>query len=586
MKKNPKEERKDHIVATFGRFNPPTVGHLKLIDHIKKLAKHHGADHIVFASASQDKNKNPLSHHEKVKFMKQMFPDTNIQKESNVKNMLDMMKHLHKQGYKKATIVVGGDRLQEINNLLHKYNGKEYDFDHISVVSAGHRDPDSDGDEGISASKMRDYATKNNFKEFRKGVPQKQHAKELFNAVRKRMKVENHNCLFLVGGPGSGKDFLIRTLFLEAKIHEINLDKLHKAIMDKKDISEINEGISLIVNGNADDEQKVFLTKQVLEAVGYKTAMVYVFTSDDVSKERNDVRIQSGARTFNESIRQEKYSKSINNLHKFEQGFDGFAIFNNSYDLQKINEEKKEEVLGWMEELQSLLESFFSSNKSSKEKSLDEEVQELLEDRESEFSAHMGLSRTHRINIVKQHVKGNDYFAYNANKANKTTTNAAKKPIEVPLKPNITRPTAHLAREEVKPKSFRDFKTNHKHTIAAKPPIVQSDIRAGDGMSATATLAAEGIKKSLSEIKENILPKSPDGEYSTPEIYEDWGVEGLQGIYEGRSITVNKPFKTTKGYAVYVKDGDNVKCLNFNKGKRITLQEKLSTNDVRFWESL
>jgi predicted ABC-type ATPase len=385
-----------------------------------------------------------------------------------------------------------------------------------------------------------------------------------------------NKALFLIGGPGSGKDFLIRTVLVETKIHEISLEKLHKAILEKKNIDEVNNGVSLIVNGNADDVEKILLTKQVLEAVEYETSMVYVYTTNDVSKQRNDDRIKSKSRTFNEEVRFDKYSRSVNNIKKFQEHFDSFTIFNNSYNINQIDEESKQEVLGWVNELQEVVGKFFS-------KSLDEEFESFIdESRGNEYYANQQLHHTSNTQQKKTGVS--DYFSYQARK----TQNAAKKPINVPLKPNTVAPKAHLAKEETT-KGFKAFTAKHK--VAAKPPTVQSDIRAGDGMSATSTLSLESkdikpLKKSIIRIKESLSVKSPDVEFDTPEVYEDWGIPGEKGIYEGRSVSLNKPFKSVHGYSVYIKDDDGVNRIDFNKKKRITLQENLTIKDIVFWETL
>lgn len=194
-----KEETEKKAVFTFGRFNPPTTGHQKLIDSVKKIANTHGAEHHVFASQSQDPKKNPLPHSEKVRHMKKMFPDTNIHSDGTVRNVIDAAKHLQSRGVTHGTLVVGSDRVDEFHNLLSKYNkhpdSPDYDpkkhfyIPHLTVVSAGQRDPDAEGVEGMSASKLRDHAKKGNFEEFKKGVPQPQHARSMYNSLRKHMGI-------------------------------------------------------------------------------------------------------------------------------------------------------------------------------------------------------------------------------------------------------------------------------------------------------------------------------------------------------------------------------------------------------------
>jgi hypothetical protein len=195
-----KEEKEKHAVFTFGRFNPPTTGHQKLIDAVKNTAETQGAEHHIFASHSQDKAKNPLGFDEKVGFMKKMYPKTNIHSSHTVKNVLDAAKSLQARGVTHGTLVVGSDRVDEFHNLLSKYNKhpsdpdydpkKHFHIPHLNVVSAGHRDPDAEGVEGMSASKMRAHATSGNFKEFSKGVPNQAHAKPMYDTLRNRMGIK------------------------------------------------------------------------------------------------------------------------------------------------------------------------------------------------------------------------------------------------------------------------------------------------------------------------------------------------------------------------------------------------------------
>jgi hypothetical protein len=195
-----KEDKEKHATFTFGRFNPPTTGHQKLIDAVKKNAELHGGEHHIFASQSQDKDKNPLSYDEKVGFMKKAFPKTNIQSGQHLKTVLDAAKHLQSKGVTHATLMVGSDRVDEFHNLLSKYNKNpaEPDYDpkkhfhipHLSVVSAGHRDPDAEGVEGMSASKMRSHAASGNFNEFKKGVPNQAHAQAMYDTLRNRMGIK------------------------------------------------------------------------------------------------------------------------------------------------------------------------------------------------------------------------------------------------------------------------------------------------------------------------------------------------------------------------------------------------------------
>ena len=366
MEKQADKPQKEHAVFTFGRFNPPTTGHKKLVDKVVSHAKAHNADNYVFASHSQDSKKNPLGHKHKTELMKKFFPHAHVHDGEHVKTALDAVNHLHKKGYKKVTMLVGSDRHQEFHNLLHKYNPG---IKHLEVTSAGHRDPDAEGVEGMSASKMRDHASKKEFSKFRHGVPNKAHAKELYHAVRKGMKLENFQnefkALFLVGGPGSGKDFIINSLLDESKIIEFPLDKLYRAIADQTNLDELNNYPSMIINGNADNLNKILVSKQVLESMGYDVSMVYVYTTDEESKARNDLRISRGAKTFTEDQRKEKYESSIQNIHEFSPLFEAFHIFNNSDNFTSVNPTKKNEISGWLQELGESIGEFFEASVSS-----------------------------------------------------------------------------------------------------------------------------------------------------------------------------------------------------------------------------
>ena len=179
------------VVMAFGRMNPPTTGHAKLVDKVHELAKEHNAHHEVIVSHSQDKEKNPLSQEQKIKHAKRFFPHTNIVGSSKEHpSFIAHAKRLNQAGHQHLIMVAGSDRVPEYQRVLNKYNGKEFHCKKISVVSAGHRDPDAEGTEGMSASKMRHHATSGNYSEFRKGIPShvpEHHAKELYHDVRKEI---------------------------------------------------------------------------------------------------------------------------------------------------------------------------------------------------------------------------------------------------------------------------------------------------------------------------------------------------------------------------------------------------------------
>lgn len=185
------EENKS-VYFTFGRMNPPTIGHGKLLDKLSSVSGKNA--YYIFISQSQDAKKNPLSYSDKVKHSRKMFPKhaRQILLDKKIKTVFDAATKFYNDGYKNIVMVVGQDRVNEFYILLNKYNGVKgrygfYNFESINVVSAGERDPDSEGIEGMSASKQRANASENDFASFSQGVPSQMSTKDtrkLFNDVR------------------------------------------------------------------------------------------------------------------------------------------------------------------------------------------------------------------------------------------------------------------------------------------------------------------------------------------------------------------------------------------------------------------
>ena len=187
------EARGDDVTFAFGRFNPPTIGHAKLMDATKKGSR----NYRVYASHTQDSRRNPLDYNTKVKYMKRMFPKHSRSiTSSNDRTAIDVAVKLHDEGFKNLTMVVGSDRVKEFNDLLKKYNGVKsrhgfYDFKTIKIKSAGERDPDAEGATGMSASKMRKAAQNNDYNSFKKGLPMGyRDGEKLFKDVQRQMRVK------------------------------------------------------------------------------------------------------------------------------------------------------------------------------------------------------------------------------------------------------------------------------------------------------------------------------------------------------------------------------------------------------------
>jgi len=401
-----REQKEKHAVMAFGRMNPITVGHEKLVNKVKDIADKVGGSAHIVVSHSQDSKKNPLTSSQKIKHAKRAFPGVNVSASSpDAPNFLAQAAKLHKQGVTHLHMVGGQDRVGEFHKLLHKYNGVKgphgsFNFKKIEVHSAGDRDPDAEGVEGMSASKMREHASKGNFKKFRSGVPSTmsdQHAKEMYDHVRKGMKIDEDvdfdfeelltegvndksifKAVFLAGGPGSGKDYVLDNTLAGHGLTEINSDKALEFLMDKegldkqmpegekeardfvrgraKNITELKQRLALtgrnglIVNGTGDDHEKVKRIKTALENLGYDTSMVMVNTDDEVSAQRNIERGQRGGRTVPENIRKQKWEAVQNARPELAKLFgDRYSEYDNSEDLRtaapEVVKAKKDEML-------------------------------------------------------------------------------------------------------------------------------------------------------------------------------------------------------------------------------------------------
>ena len=186
-------------VFAFGRFNPPTIGHEKLINAVIAINQREGGTALIYGSHTQDSRKNPLTHKQKFKWLIKMFPrhKKHFKSNSNAKTALEVAVDLSGK-YNKLIMIAGSDRVLEFKSLLNSYNGIKskhgfYEFEEIEVISAGERDPDAEGASGMSASKMRKAATQGDFEAFQMGASSELTVKEkrnMMNDVRKGLKLD------------------------------------------------------------------------------------------------------------------------------------------------------------------------------------------------------------------------------------------------------------------------------------------------------------------------------------------------------------------------------------------------------------
>ena len=444
------ENTEKHAVLAFGRLSPPTTGHEVLVNKVKEVAKSTGGSHHVVLSHTQDSSKNPLSPAQKLKHAKRFFPKTNLSvSDKESPTFLQHAAKLHKAGATHLHMIAGSDRVPEYKKKLAQYNGTHkgalYNFKKITVHSAGERDPDAEGTTGMSASKMRAHASSGKFKEFKKGIPahvSDDHAKELYNDVRKGMQIKEgvlgamaggivggivtksikgvsvgsklgsalqnqfsknkkksidvneefksllfegvhdksiFKAVFLAGGPGSGKDYVMDNTLKGHGLVEINSDILFEILMKRegldmtmpdseKEVRDMLRGKSktttdlkqalaisgrngVIVNGTGDNIEKTRKIKEKLEQIGYDTSMILVNTDDEISKKRNIARGMRGGRTIPEKNRKEKWSAVQENRPEYAKLFgDKYVEFDNSVDTKsedtppEIRKSKEDEL--------------------------------------------------------------------------------------------------------------------------------------------------------------------------------------------------------------------------------------------------
>jgi hypothetical protein len=329
---------------TFGRFNVPTEeGHGKLVKAVQAHAEKTGGSHYIFPSHSQDAKKNPLEHGQKTGFMRRLFPDANIVSHNKIRTAIDAMKHLEKKGHTHVTMVVGSDRVAEFSSLLNKYRKKEFPgIKSAKVISAGNRDPDAEGAEGMSASKLRDLVRKGKRKEFISHYSDPKLGAQLHDAAKKGMQMESKTPIgiFLLGGPGSGKDYVLNNIFSRFDLTEVQIEHILNGAA--KELIESNQNI--VING-AIDEEKMAVAKQLLE--GYSFDHVFVSVTNKVSRDRNAMR----ANPLEENKRLEKWYR----VEKLTKSLDEVFTFNNSINLNESSDLEKVFFANQIEKLLSRL---------------------------------------------------------------------------------------------------------------------------------------------------------------------------------------------------------------------------------------
>ena len=313
----------------IGRFQPPTPGHLAAIKAAQDHAKETGGKHYIFPTHTTGTATDPLDHDTKVKALRALFPDANIVSNTDVKTPIQMIQHLEKLGHTNVTILGGGEEDQNKWKFLDKYKKKEYPkIKKISVASAGKRDEKATDVTGMSGTKLRNKVKDGDKKGFINAYPEehKELANNLYNKLsaamtekkKKTIKESAPIAIFLIGGPGSGKDFVLKNTFAKFDLMEVQID--HVLNGAAKELFEQNKNI--VINGPI-DENKINEVQSIYE--NYNFDFIHVSVTNKVSRLRNDQR----ENPLNESKRIEKFL----NVEKLVEQLDDVFVFNNSMNI-------------------------------------------------------------------------------------------------------------------------------------------------------------------------------------------------------------------------------------------------------------
>jgi dephospho-CoA kinase len=310
----------------IGRFQPPTPGHLAAIKAAQDHAKETGGKHYIFPTHTTGTATDPLDHDTKVKALRALFPDANVVSNTDVKTPIQMIQHLEKLGHTNVTILGGGEEDQNKWKFLDKYKKKEYPkIKKISVASAGERDEKATDVTGMSGTKLRNKVKEGDKKGFINAYPEehKELATSLYNKLstamtEKKKKLKESVAIFLIGGPGSGKDFVLKNTFAKFDLMEVQIDHVLNGNANKL----FEENKNIVINGPIDAD-KINEVQSLHE--NYQFDYIYVSVTNKVSRLRNEQR----EHPHEESKRIEKFLNVENLIESLEDVF----VFNNSMNI-------------------------------------------------------------------------------------------------------------------------------------------------------------------------------------------------------------------------------------------------------------
>ena len=317
----------------IGRFQPPTMGHGAAINAVREHAANTGGKHYIFPTHTSGGKSDPLDHETKVKALRAMHPDANIVSDPEVRTPIQIMQHLEKLGHKHITILGGGEEDQNKWKFLQneKYKKEEYPkIKKIEIASAGERDESAKDVTGVSGTKLRAMVSADDRKGFINHYP-KEHKKlagELFDKIKQGMKPkkklkESATAFFLIGGPGSGKDFVLKNTFAKYDLMEVQIDQVLNGTANQ--LFEQNK--NLVINGPIDADK---INEVLTIHENYNFDYIYVSVTNKVSRLRNEQR----QNPLNESKRIEKFLSAEKLVETLEDVF----VFNNSMNINAASQ--------------------------------------------------------------------------------------------------------------------------------------------------------------------------------------------------------------------------------------------------------
>ena len=320
----------------IGRFQPPTMGHGAAINAVRSHADETGGKHYIFPTHTSGGKSDPLDHESKVKALRALHPNANIVSDSEVRTPIQIMQYLQKQGHKNVTILGGGEEDQTKWKFLQseKYRKEEYPkIKKVEIASAGERDEEAQDITGVSGTKLRTMVQNDDRKGFLGHYP-KEHkdlANMLFDKVKagmapKKKLKESATAFFLIGGPGSGKDFVLKNTFAKYDLMEVQIDQVLNGAANA--LFEQNK--NLVINGPIDAD-KINEVMSIHE--NYNFDYIYVSVTNKVSRLRNEQRDVP----LNESKRIEKFLS----VEKLVESLDDVFMFNNSMNINAASQFEK-----------------------------------------------------------------------------------------------------------------------------------------------------------------------------------------------------------------------------------------------------